>query len=568
MNLCRGITLTKALSATFTMMAVMPLATKAQTPTSSPTAPPTLSPSSSPTTAPTLAPTSSPTTAPTSSPSSSPTQSPTVLIGCPPLWTSVTTGDIDPGTLVSHPDDSTGAAIRVVYECKDHPYNLYCPQSGFEPGTLYSPMAWIRLGKCNSAIDFEAPTFSPTNLPTFLPTFSLWEKEGCPELSFDTSLATAYATGEVVEYEGDVYECVASTSARCNQAGWEPVTQSGRVGAGHWRVLGGGLDNFGEIAGSIAPTETTTLYPLWEKVGCPEEYNSGETYADGSVVSSEKGVVYKCKPFPDEGHCNTHSPDSDYGYLGWETLGSCVGTLSPTLNPTANPTNLPTLLPTHALWETIGCPPEFDASLATAYATGEVVALDEVVYECVASTSARCNQAGWEPVTGEYWEEAWMVLGSCTGTIVPTASPSREILPPWENTGCPEEYTTDTTYEEGDNVSAYESRVFECKPWPDMGFCNMFPPEDEENGDLGWMTVGGCDGTLAPTDAPTVLPEVIGCSAPAYDSSASYMDGDLVQERGDIYECNEWPYSLWCNNPVYMPGTDIGSSAWTKTGPC
>ena len=44
------------------------------------------------------------------------------------------------------------------------------------------------------------------------------------------------------------------------------------------------------------------------------------------------------------------------------------------------------------------------------------MALDEVVYECVASTSARCNQAGWEPDTGEFWEEAWMVLGSCTGT--------------------------------------------------------------------------------------------------------------------------------------------------------
>ena len=66
------------------------------------------------------------------------------------------------------------------------------------------------------------------------------------------------------------------------------------------------------------------------------------------------------------------------------------------------------------LWEQIGCPPEFDVN--TPYETGETVTFEEVVYECISTFSGRCNQAGWEPAVGQYWEEAWTALGSCMGT--------------------------------------------------------------------------------------------------------------------------------------------------------
>ena len=42
--------------------------------------------------------------------------------------------------------------------------------------------------------------------------------------------------------------------------------------------------------------------------------------------------------------------------------------------------------------------------------------LDGEVYECIAAVLFRCNQAGYEPVIGQYWEEAWKVLGRCDGT--------------------------------------------------------------------------------------------------------------------------------------------------------
>ena len=80
-------------------------------------------------------------------------------------------------------------------------------------------------------------------------------------------------------------------------------------------------------------------------------------------------------------------------------------------------------------------------------------------------------------------------------TVEPTPSTTREILPAWKNTGCPEEYVTNKDYDAGEVVSAYGSRVFECKPWPDQGFCKLFSPEDEVNGHYAWTLIGGCGGT-------------------------------------------------------------------------
>jgi hypothetical protein len=87
------------------------------------------------------------------------------------------------------------------------------------------------------------------------------------------------------------------------------------------------------------------------------------------------------------------------------------------VGPTYSPiTYSPTGLPTPGLWGTSGCPPAFDARLTTAYAVGEHVAAGNLVYECVAFNAAQCRQGGWEPGTGQFWEEAWALLGSCSGT--------------------------------------------------------------------------------------------------------------------------------------------------------
>lgn len=288
------------------------------------------------------------------------------------------------------------------------------------------------------------------------------------------TLSMQYVGGDVVERGGRVYRCQPwPRSGRCNQAGYEPGDSLHWMEA--WTVEG-------SCTGTIPPTLAPTILE-WERIGCPEEYEGSATYEEDSTVSKNE-VVYRCKPHPDTGFCNTHSPDSWWGFLGWEKLGACAGTLPPTYAPTELPTDLPTTGPTYALWALAGCPEPFDESLGTTYFIGNVTESGGVVYEC--TEGPRCNQAGWEPGIGEYWEWSWVVLGSCTGTLTL-----------------------------GDHPASFSR-----------------------------------------------------CSAPAYDGSTAYEEGDLVQAGGVIYSCKPYPSMLWCGNPDYMPGTKNGAEAWDTVGPC
>ena len=178
----------------------------------------------------TPAPTSSPTNSPTNAPT---TSSPTISNGCPPLWVEGAT-TYSAGTLVSQLDSTTPPEIRQVYECRSELYrDLFCPLAGFEPGTTYTDYAWIKRGNCNSLLDYQIPTSSPTGVPSSSPTWSLWDKIGCPD-AFDQTLGTQYFAGDTVEYNNLVYNCT-TNDRRCHQSGYEPY---GALGYENWEVLG------------------------------------------------------------------------------------------------------------------------------------------------------------------------------------------------------------------------------------------------------------------------------------------------------------------------------------------
>ena len=72
---------------------------------------------------------------------------------------------------------------------------------------------------------------------------------------------------------------------------------------------------------------------------------------------------------------------------------------------------------------------------------------------------------------------------------------------------------------------------------------------------------------VAPTGAPTgapvaTAPDFSDCAVPPYDVSANYGAGAIVRVDGDVYRCKSIPFSLWCNNPGYMPGTTHSGDAW------
>ncbi|WP_019614687.1 glycosyl hydrolase family 18 protein [Psychromonas ossibalaenae] len=52
------------------------------------------------------------------------------------------------------------------------------------------------------------------------------------------------------------------------------------------------------------------------------------------------------------------------------------------------------------------------------------------------------------------------------------------------------------------------------------------------------------------------------------DHYPNAVSGDLVQHADNLYECREWPYSPWCVDPAYVPGTFYGDEAWDHLGTC
>lgn len=119
--------------------------------------------------------------------------------------------------------------------------------------------------------------------------------------------------------------------------------------------------------------------------------------------------------------------------------------------------------------------------------------------------------------------------------------------------------------------------VYNCRAWPYSGHCNQFSPIHPTGGKLGWEYVGGCDGTITPTSSPTFDPLTVIAGCPDYYSPAltTYHAGDRVTRtvsntplRQLVYQCNEFPKSLYCNVKAFAPGEQYDFMGWTLIGPC
>jgi len=163
---------------------------------------------------------------------------------------------------------------------------------------------------------------------------------------------------------------------------------------------------------------------------------------------------------------------------------------------------------------------------------------------------------------------------------VPTSSPSFDELT--DVGGCPGEYAADASYDAGDQVSK-DGFVFECGPEPTSLHCSQIGYEPGTSIGIGaqiveywrqaWTVVGVCDGTIAPTTAPSfdVLTNVGGC--PDVWSVQTYEEGDRVSSMDLVYECAADPLSRHCGQAGYEPNTnpstpDAWKSAWTLVGYC
>jgi len=112
------------------------------------------------------------------------------------------------------------------------------------------------------------------------------------------------------------------------------------------------------------------------------------------------------------------------------------------------------------------------------------------VYVCAAKpNNLFCGMSGYEPGTGQYWDNVWTLRGSCSGTISPTSSPAYSTLA--DQNGCPDAWAAGgldghTQYEEGDKVEK-GGLVYQCNAWPYSGFCRQpgYEPMPDDFGSPG-----------------------------------------------------------------------------------
>lgn len=173
----------------------------------------------------------------------------------PALWSQDKSGCPDafiPGTSYDAAEQVSVAVstFTAVYECAATPANLFCGQSGYEPGTgLYWDKAWKMLGSCEG-------TLAPSSSPVFTSSMAL-VADGCPPDYDENNLADIEAGDRVslvisaTPARRVVYECKSGAfSAYCSQPAFVPGGQNTAMA---WDIKG-------YCEGTISPTASPVSY--------------------------------------------------------------------------------------------------------------------------------------------------------------------------------------------------------------------------------------------------------------------------------------------------------------------
>ena len=328
--------------------------------------------------------------------------------------------------------------------------------------------------------------------------------------------------------------------------------------------------------------------------GCPSEYkDSVLEFTPGDRVSKD-AIVFECKSFPASLFCaqSAFRPDlkdttTMYWKEAWEVVGYCSGTILPSTSTTAT---------------IIGCPATWTSGdVYTKYKGNDRVSviksttpLIQVVFKCKEwPDSMYCGQ--FNPLSASGGKLGWEYIGECTGTMGPTASPTYSPGTAVIN-GCPDNYNpAKTDYTPGSQILS-NGVVYECRAYPNSGYCNQkgFAPGGQYDY-MAWTRVGPCDGTLAPTTAPTPYGQG-GATTPCtytkmitstissvttttpvttpvgtWTASTLYEAGDQVRIGATKFQCKPWPFFTWCRMSAYKPtlsASGLWTEAWTLAGTC
>ncbi|KAL7526453.1 hypothetical protein ACHAWF_003276, partial [Thalassiosira exigua] len=328
------------------------------------------------------------------------------------------------------------------------------------------------------------------------------------------------------------------------------------------------------------------------QTGCYPAYSSSASYSKEDWASNTVQEEQSCSPpgengCPDDGEqtvdvsynfqCvgNSYSqfcgdggyaPGSESGKLAWiQQSSACTGAAGSGTPPTPSPWTGP--------GGSSGCPAAH--SFSESYEAGDVVSVPRSGYTAV----YECSEADWQHCSthdplSHGGEQAWTLLGSCDGTISPTAAPNYASLE--DQGGCPGPYDAGAEYEEDDRVSL-NGLVYVCKAWPASEHCGQegYEPDASsatEHWKDAWDVAGYCAGTVAPTSSPNfdVLEDAGGCPG-AWEEGLAYEVGERVAKGGLVFGCTSATAGR-CGQAGYAPDAAASAEdwkdAWEVVGHC
>mmetsp|Transcript_21631 Transcript_21631/g.49554 ORF Transcript_21631/g.49554 Transcript_21631/m.49554 type:complete len:670 (-) Transcript_21631:115-2124(-) len=361
------------------------------------------------------------------------------------------------------------------------------------------------------------------------------------------------------------YSCVEGpNSAFCSMSGFEPA---GQYSSQAWTKESA-------VCSGVATITAAPILAAWQTdSGCPDAYVSGKAYGPDDTVSvggPPVAVAAGGGP-PVSVSLSTYCSYSSPG-----VMHNC-----PSIFP-AQFTEAYTCDDGYHICCIASSPGSMVSNTGGETCTKDVAAMTSVVYECAATpNNLFCGMSGYEPGTGQYWENVWTLLGSCSGTISPTTSPAYTTLT--DQNGCPDAWEAGVNkYKESDKV-AKGGLVYQCNAFPYSGFCGQtgYEPNADDGTEFwkqAWTVIGYCSGTISPTQSPAFdsANSVGGCPDEWVSGvNTSYEEGDTVSitvsttpERKIAYTCKAWPFSGFCGMFAPNSGLPDDQQGWTMIGNC
>ena len=329
---------------------------------------------------------------------------------------------------------------------------------------------------------------------------------------------------------------------------------------------------------SLVPTyiPTVSYAPTAPLSACPNAYDTSKTdYVGGDkieAIQDAPGYIFECD-VDKVVYCNIAKWDDslleqdvdakEKWNSAWVNVGKCItnddNVVAPSMTPSVTTITdtytLPnddtdTISTTASPTTMVTCPPAYDMTKTT-YVEGEMVTLNDHIFECMTLHVTYCNIAEWDdsllttdPNAFEMWDNAWMMVGPCsvTGSIL-TELP---VLEGDDSGGLPILPTTTLS--------------------PSMASTVMVSTQ-----------ISKVD-TMLPTMAatPYIVVDTLPACPPAYDmTKTTYVEGEMVTLNDHIFECMtlhvtycniaEWDDSLLTTDPNAF---EMWDNAWVLVSPC